>query len=371
MRKPQLLQAVEQLYEASLWPGRWPAALEALATACGATGATVFRLPTAAERALTTANLAEVTDAYARIWWAYDSRARRMAPMGAATGPLTDADLLSREERSRDPFYQDFLRAYGLGDFAAVTVAPVAGTRLAVTVERGSGPFEREEIEAFALLSRHAAQAAAAAVRLQVTERFATELAHAADHVAAGLIFIDAEGRVGFVNDLGRRMLGDGLSIAGEHLKAANPADQWKLDRLIAALLPGSRLPSGESLFISRPSGRSPLVVQGHPIGPRTELPLEQLGVSGSGGFLILHDLAADRPRSVAHDLQRMGLSRAQARVAEHVGRGDSVKEAAERLGIAESTARTQLKAAYARLCIGRQSELAILVTKLSALRLS
>ncbi len=366
-----MLQAIELLYEASLLPGRWPAALEALAKACGATGATVFRFPTAAERALTTTNLAEATDAYARIWWAYDSRSRRMVPMGAATGPLTDADLLSSEERSRDPFYQEFLKAYGLGDFAAVTVAPVPGTRLAVTVERGSGPFEKAELDAFALLSRHVAQAAATAARLQVTERFATELAHAADRVAAGLIFIDAEGRVSFVNDLGRRMLGDGLSIASEYLKAANPTDQRKLDRLIAALLPGSQPPSGESLFISRPSGKSPLVVQGHPIGPRTDLPLEQLGVSGSGGFLIVHDLAAEQPRSVVHDLQRMGLSRAQARVAELVGRGGSVREAAERLGVVESTARTQLKAAYARLGIGRQSELAILVTKLSALRMS
>jgi DNA-binding CsgD family transcriptional regulator len=371
MARPHVLQAIEQLYEASLLPARWPAALETLASACGAVGATVFRLPTAAERALTTDNLAEVTDAYATTWWAYDSRARGMASLSATTRPLTDADLLNREERSRDPFYQEFLRAYGLGDFAVVTTASFSGTRLAVTIERGSGPFEQSELDTFALVSRHAAQAAATAARLQVTERFATDLAHAADHVATGLVFIDSEGRVSFVNDLGRSMLGDGLEIVDEYLKAAAPADQRNLDRLIAAMLPGSSVPSSKSLFISRPSGKNPIVVQGQPIGSRTNLPLEQLGVSGSGGLLLIHDLAADQPRSVAHELQRMGLSRAQARVAELVGQGHSVREAAMRLGIVESTARTQLKAAYARLGIGRQSELAILVTKLSALRLS
>jgi DNA-binding NarL/FixJ family response regulator len=108
--------------------------------------------------------------------------------------------------------------------------------------------------------------------------------------------------------------------------------------------------------------------VQGVPIGRKHPTSLDRLGVGSSGGLLLIHDLAVERPRSIAMDLQRMGLTSAQARVAELVGLGMSVKQAAEELGIVESTARVQLKAVFARLGISRQSELAILVTKLGAL---
>jgi DNA-binding CsgD family transcriptional regulator len=365
----ETLAAIEQLYASALVPGRWAGALQAMAEACGATGATIYRLPAAPERALTTPNLAEATDAYAATWWEHDSRAPGIADK-AANGPLTDDDLVSPEARRRDPFYQEFLKGYDLGHFAAVAVSPIPGMRMAVTVERGSYPFETTDLQTFALLSRHAAQAVAAMARIGVTERFAAELATAVEHVACGMIFLDDRGRVRFVNPQAERLLGDGLAVVGERVLTARAADQVKLDGLIRRVLPGSAAPAGGSLFVARPTGKAPLVVQAHPIRARGELALEQLGLGTSGGVLLIHDLAGEQERSLLRGLEEMGLSRAEARVAELVGRGHSVKEAADVLGIVESTARTQLKAAYARLGIGRQSELAILITRLGGIGL-
>lgn len=70
-----------------------------------------------------------------------------------------------------------------------------------------------------------------------------------------------------------------------------------------------------------------------------------------------------DRSAANVQSLQReLGLTRAEARVAVRIGRGQSVAEIATDLGIAAETVRTHLKRSYAKTGTRRQSELARLV---------
>jgi DNA-binding CsgD family transcriptional regulator len=213
------------------------------------------------------------------------------------------------------------------------------------------------------LLRPHVERALATTVRLGLTEGISRDLLIASEHVTSGMIFLAADGQVTLVNPAAERMLGDGLAVSGRRLVATDPDVQSDLDRLVAGILPESGLAT-EAVLICRPSGKRPLLVQGVPIEPRRQPSLERLGVTSGGGLLIVTDLADD-PANVSRHLERMGLTRAQARVAELVGRGLSVKEAAAEIGVVEGTARSQLKASFARLGIGRQSELAALVTRL------
>ena len=60
------------------------------------------------------------------------------------------------------------------------------------------------------------------------------------------------------------------------------------------------------------------------------------------------------------------GLTLGEARVASLVGVGRSPREAADTLGISEETARTVLKRVYAKTNISKQSQLAVLLTRLT-----
>lgn len=60
------------------------------------------------------------------------------------------------------------------------------------------------------------------------------------------------------------------------------------------------------------------------------------------------------------------GLPSAEARVAGLIGSGLSPRQAAEKLGISEGNVRTALKHVFAKVGVSRQSELAILLTKLT-----
>jgi DNA-binding CsgD family transcriptional regulator len=59
-------------------------------------------------------------------------------------------------------------------------------------------------------------------------------------------------------------------------------------------------------------------------------------------------------------------LAPAEARVAALVGSGLSPRQAAEKLGISEGTVRTTLKHVFTKVGVSRQSELAVLLTKLT-----
>jgi DNA-binding CsgD family transcriptional regulator len=60
-----------------------------------------------------------------------------------------------------------------------------------------------------------------------------------------------------------------------------------------------------------------------------------------------------------------LDLTLGEAKIASLVGSGVPPREAAERLGIAEETARTVLKRVFAKTGVSRQSELAGLITRL------
>jgi DNA-binding CsgD family transcriptional regulator len=60
------------------------------------------------------------------------------------------------------------------------------------------------------------------------------------------------------------------------------------------------------------------------------------------------------------------GLALAEARVATLIGAGLSPQQAAEKLGISVGNVRTTLKKVFTKVGVSRQSELAVLLTKLT-----
>ena len=84
------------------------------------------------------------------------------------------------------------------------------------------------------------------------------------------------------------------------------------------------------------------------------------------GAYMEKFGIAEGLPPRDAENRVRdiLGLTLGEARVAALVGSGVAPKEAAERLGIAESTARTVLKRVFAKAGVSRQSELVALFAK-------
>lgn len=366
-----LLEVVDRLYAAALEPERWPDALDHLARAVGGIG-TVMRPVATITPPVTVVSpvLHEAAEDFERGWWQFDKATEMAHQRGLTSGVWTDDHAFTPEDMARNPYYQEFLRKHGLGRFLAQLATPLPGYVVSISVQRDirRGAFESHEMERFALLGGHAARALATTTKLAEAQRLNADLSLVLERLACGVIILDQHGAVTFVNDAAEKLLGDGMTVRHGRVLATTPAEQKDLDRLVASALPLSMSPPHGPVVLTRRSGRRSLFVQAIPVRWNAEDRLQHLALGRGGVLLLLNDVDATPARSVAEKLVLLGLTKGEARLAELIGGGLPPREAAERLGITEGTARAVLKQVFMKLDIARQSELAVLVTKLQSL---
>ena len=369
MREDQVLSLVDDLYEAAIEPDLWPAALARFTTMLGYTATTVVPLRAPASM-LVSPGIEEAYRAYARDWWRQDTIVRLGVRLGGYRGLVCDWERLGAEAMANDPFYQEFRRTYGMGGYMGLMVEPLPGEIMSVGMQLpiDAPPPGPDEQRRFRMLGRHAVRALAVTMRTSALRTVQGGLAEALTRFDCAAAVLDGRGRVVLANTALEQFASDGLKIVAGVLRAAQPADQGVLDDLIRTALGGVAVADGPDLaVVRRASGRHPLLLRAVPLPQaRREHPFSAVGERFA--LILVVDLdreSGDRPEAA---LRLLGLTPAEARAAALVGAGRSPREAAETLGIADGTVRILLKRAYEKLDVSRQSELARLVLRLSAL---
>lgn len=181
-------------------------------------------------------------------------------------------------------------------------------------------------------------------------------LLNAFARVGRAAIIVSASGEVRNMSAGAREKLGDGLSLSAGRLRVARAEDQRELDRQIATATLAVHGDAPAPIRITR-SSSGPLILEVFAIGAAaTGLP---------AALILINDPAIPTARNPGPALQLLGLTAAEARIAEHVGSGLSPRQTAEKIDNAEGTVRTTLKRIYEKLNINRQSELARIVARL------
>lgn len=167
---------------------------------------------------------------------------------------------------------------------------------------------------------------------------------------------VTSDRRVIFLNAEADELLQEG-SAPGK-TKILRGREMRQLDRAIPAA--GSHaLPSGPILFRLPDTART-LLMQILPVSA---------ALAGEPAVLVLFaDPEGPARTDPVPTLVLLGLTPAEARIAAQVGNGFSARQAAEALSLAENTVRSSLQLVYQKLGIGKQSELARIVTRLEGL---
>ncbi len=191
----------------------------------------------------------------------------------------------------------------------------------------------------------------------------------AADALDAGLTGLLDNDRIGVVQ-LGRggRVLeanapaleilrgGDGLLDRDGALDAVLPADRSRLRRLLGRALPGwwGEPPSGGSMTVQRPSGRSRLGLHVSPVGDSER----DFGGHRVAALVLLVD-PARRPRIDAKRVAvTLGLTPSEGRMAALLAEGLRVREIAAAAGWRESYVRWMIQQVYRKLGASGQVDL-------------
>ncbi len=347
-------ELIDRIYQAGYMPERWPGALDAMARRYGGVGALLLAASPGqhAPRMAQSHSLVDIMGDFVRDGWHRRNPRLERAMARMPMGFVTEGDLFAADELDIDPLTHEFLIPRGIGRELGTVIALPTGDRVTVTVQRHStlDPIsEAMRVDADALRP-HLARAALFSSRVGVDRaRTVTQALHALGLPAVAL----AQG--------GRAVARNALFEALVPALAMDRSDRIALvdraaDAMLArALAPRSAARSAAS-FSTAARGHGGVIATAH------LLPMPGIAGDAFPGaawlLLLVPALTAEAPdaRLLAG---AFGLTPAEARLAAALAGGArGMPEVAAALGISRETARSQLRAVFAKTGAGRQAEL-------------
>jgi DNA-binding CsgD family transcriptional regulator len=364
--------AIEACCDAAFEFKRWPDALQKLADALGASSCVIrtrdpahpFRLdqrrPTAARP-----DSREHAE-FAALWIervenAPDPHHKRAAQL--ARPPVTfivEDEITTPEERRRLPYYQEIAVPGHRAWWGAVGFKVRNRTwGLQVYRDEPGGRFDLSEADRFLSVAPHLSRIISMAEKVWETS-IGASLA-ALDHFGCPAALLDCRGRVTRINQHAEMLLASDLAIRHGHFHATDRASDVRLQGLVRAT--ASILPDGSA-------GSGPVVIarNGSPWLLAEAVPMTSFAHDlFNGGDVLLY--FTDLEAGAAPDEGLLGrafrLTEAEARLASSLAAGDGIDAASDRLAISRETARTQLRAVFAKTGTHRQAELVALLSRL------
>ena len=367
MGHSDLEDVVDRIYEAAARPELWREALNAMAVRCGAKGVQMLHhRPEGASLHAASEGLDEVLDAFfAEGWHRKNPRETRARERGNGLREVvTDRDLFTPEELDQEPWQRDFLDRFGLRWFASMPLRPLiemAPFFLSIERLKTSDPFGDAEVARLSAVVPHIQRAIAmssavgAAAQSGMMDSF-TALRQPA-------ILLDDVGRIVRMNYAAEALIGRGVAVSSGRIRATDRQADGAFQKLIVSVCwPGAAIAASALDAVALPrSGERPLIVQAAPLVSSAR-DIFQL----ARALLLFKTLEPDHCPNQALLRALFGLTPAEARLAGQLAGGGGLVAAAGVLKISQNTARTHLKALFAKTATRSQSELAVLLARSS-----
>jgi DNA-binding CsgD family transcriptional regulator len=350
---PELLRIVGLLYDSVIEEAMWPVALQALTDFTGGTGAgEVVANPTTG--LITHTQAISVDPSFRDLYLEYyASKEVRLPPairfpVGAV---IVEDMLIERKELERSELYGDLLIPCDVPHFmfAWLQKEPRAFHTVAIEGSKRHGAFEGDAIRRFAQVMPHLIRA----VRMRDLLVSARQSNHAyevlLDSLPFGVVYFDDKGKLTKVSAAAEKLFqrGDALSCVKGQIHAKSPDDNCQLQRAILAICDRrkSRALPGNTVVVRRANALCPLIVTVIPSSTSQLL----ISLPTIAGMMLIVD-PEQTPRPRADLIQRaFGLTKSEAKLANFLFEGNSLRDTAEHLGRSINTCKSQLKAIYAK----------------------
>lgn len=265
------------------------------------------------------------------------------------------------------PFYRAWALPLGYCDMVSVVVLR-EGWRIGqwgVARHLSAGPAGEREIEAMRLLAPHARRAVTVANLLETRTVMADSLADTLDRLSLGVGILGDGGRILHANAAARQMMQAGGPIRSEggRLAATRPDETAALRGAIdiAGRDEAALGATGLGLPLSGREGETALA---HVLPLARRDRRQRLVPRATAAVFVARRGSAAAPRLDGFT-RAFGLTPAEARLLARLEHGDTPAEAALALGIALTTAKSQLAKLLAKTGTARQSDLRALVARL------
>ncbi len=287
-----------------------------------------------------------------------------IAPLArvAAGAVVSDRALLPRETMLKSEYHRDYGRRHDMGGSATAILGSDGPYQSCLGIVHGwrAEPFPEEKLALLRRLTPHFQRALDINRQFDALRATTEAMSATLDRLETGVLLLDGRGAIVHANAAAVALLRrkDGLYAVFGKLYAAGAAGKDALDAAIRDALTGSGRRGG-FVTVQRGDGRKPLAVR---VSPLPEGHAQAQGEAAARAIVFVTDPEAGGQCQAGDILAAYGLTGAERRVVAAVAAGDSLNEAAERLGISKATARNHLSHALAKTGTGRQTELLRLI---------
>lgn len=279
---------------------------------------------------------------------------------------VTLDELVPNDELVDSEFYRQYLEPAGVFHILGADTRETDGLHARLRAMRGyhEPAFDDDAKNLFARVVPHLRRAIQIHARLNRIESERDLYAGAVNQLAMGTVILDEAGDVLKTNEPATAILNakDGIAIKDGRLYFSDAETR----RAFAAIVDEVRIAGTASpvqvvraLRVRRPSGRADLGVIIRPV------PQSQWSEGRSPAIAVfISDPEQQTSTSLETLMQLFGFTRAESALTLMLGRGLSLSEASDELGISQHTARAQLKSVFAKAGVTRQAELIRLILK-------
>lgn len=347
---------VNWIYEAAVIPERWAKVLAAITKLADAKDAALIaaRGTSFARWIVTSPEFDEAAVAHSQR---YPNNLRTSRLINAQhAGFLTDRDVLTQDEISREPVYQEFMIPRGYGSAIATAIISPSGDNIILHAEFGHtrGPSRLDIVTQLDGLRPHFGRAALLSSRLGL-ER-ARNMADTLQTIGLPGCVMQPNGRLLVSNALFQDLIPTVVQDRQSRIVLVDRAADALLGSVVMKL---QRAAADEAISIPIPAAedRVPMILHLIPVrGAAHDI------FSKSAALIIVTpvDRAAVPNAQVLQGL--FDLTPTEARVARGIAESNTVDEVARAQGVSRETVRSQLKSVLAKTGVGRQSELVSLL---------
>jgi hypothetical protein len=306
-----------ELGEVVIDPRAWPRVMDHLSKAVGATGALLLQSDNRTPDVPYSQEIEELRHRYfGNHWHTRDLRAARGVPyLLQGHSVVTDQDILTPEEISKAPFYNELFDPLGFYWFAAIKFfAGQAMWGLSIQRTKQQGLFEEDERHVLAGLSDRLTEVAS--LTTAVGRIALSSATSALDKVHQPAVAVDRFARILDVNTGAAAIFDKHLNIRSNKLFASDTGAMRCLERLTDQLRTGSDLaPLCTEPIVVRRGKKNPVVIRVLPIHGAAQNPF-----MGARALLVLLDLHVKDIPDARLLAQAFGLSGAEAKLASYIG---------------------------------------------------
>jgi DNA-binding CsgD family transcriptional regulator/PAS domain-containing protein len=356
-------KVVEEIYDCALDPNRWQNTLCMIAEACRSQWCAlgVHDYVRGGDELMFRLGYPE------DFWRLHEGKYKGMNPY---FGPLqllpvgavaTSAMLVSDHEFFETRFYRELVKPWGVQDTIGVKVLQT-GQRIGSLAANRIKPRPRygdAEVRLFTLCSPHICRAVTISDVLNLNTVKSEALEATLNALAAGVYLTDHHGRIVFMNSAAERQVktSNALRIENNRLAPVDRTARAAMSQAIADAIADEAATPASGVTLALPGDEQSGFVA-------TILPLTRgerqsvCGAFAATAAIFVQDPVVVPPFPGEAFAKLYGMTGSELRVLLAMAPGLGVKEAAELLGIGETTAKTHLQHIYAKTGTSKQTEL-------------